>query len=379
MGIDAGFDLYPPIDPDYDDDRDFWSSFFQAVKTEFKDDPNVSFYQGSLVFEVGEHPSLPFAGNHFGRFSSKVSMRNGGAAAEHYVKQVGKMAKRFFGKRIYAWSEYGEIPNIKYSWHEVYEAQRAARGEITKTLETSTISFHAVAVAVTTAFEHVHRGMDGLRFVEASFPEDGGYHIIHEMRGLSTVSCLEDWTDYVQGPDEAFRAYWATRANNNCATLNGAMLQVLRHLNDRGISKVAVFIRCKEHILGKEHILDISGISIRRIGLTPHHVGTIIEPPCVSKVPPSPDGETFHEFLVGLTETEREPVALDCAVAQYGLREYNQFACEKLVPYLRKLGKHRLLDSSENNDVDPFVEAKVDACRRFALRALKYHWRVLEE
>lgn len=205
-----------------------------------------------------------------------------------------------------------ETPN-KYTWWDVHEACRVEKGIVTEVVETATIPFSTIATAVLTAFEFVHKGMDGLRFKEASFPDSEGYCIFHEMCGFHEVDCLEDWTDYVQGVD-AVRAYWATRANNNCAALNGTLFRVLEFLKNKGISKVSVGY-------AEKLVIEISSLSPRKIGLKPHHVGTIVEPPVTSMVPPSSDGETYHEFLVGLTEDERIPVAFDCSVAQFGLLE----------------------------------------------------------
>ena len=45
--------------------------------------------------------------------------------------------------------------------------------------------------------------------------------------------------------------------------------------------------------------IKISTITSQEVGLTPHHIGEIVEPPFVSRVPASDDGETYHIFLAG--------------------------------------------------------------------------------
>jgi hypothetical protein len=223
------------------------------------------------------HPSLPFDAAKFRRFSSQVS---GGWEAEYYIKKVAGIAKRHFNKSIYYWSEYGDFPNMRYTWTEVH----MARG-YTEEAESSTIPFRVVAMAVLTGFERMHEGMDGLWIKEAEFPDNEGYRIVHENRGFKRVDRMEDWTEYVQGYEEA-RAYWATHANNNCAALNGALFMVLKYLEDHGISNISLPVTTGNTY--KVELVKISSLSSRKIGLTPHHVGTIVAPPVVSRVPPSP-------------------------------------------------------------------------------------------
>ena len=148
------------------------------------------------------------------------------------------------------------------------------------------------------------------------------------------------------------------------------MFKVLTFLDEHGISHISV------RKYPKEVVIKISDISSRKIGLTPHHVGTIVEPPLISRVPPSPDGETYHEFLVGLTKDVGIPFALDCSVAQFGLSCYNNFASDELVKYLGKLGTHRILDKSDqkSNFDHPFVASKGARCAEWALNALKCYW-----
>ena len=51
--------------------------------------------------------------------------------------------------------------------------------------------------------------------------------------------------------------------------------------------------------------VKIEGLVSRTVGLTAHYVGTIVEPPYVSRVPSSEDGEVFHTFVIGFGENDR--------------------------------------------------------------------------
>jgi hypothetical protein len=268
------------------------------------------------------------------------------------------MAEMHFGKRVYYWYEYGDFPKTKYNWMEVHAA---AGHENARKL--STIKFATIATAVLTGFQEIPEGMDGLWLRDASFPENEGYIIEQEMRGFRhQVNRMQDWTSFVQVYNAA-RAYWAARTNGNWRAINGALFNVLTFLDRNGISKAKV--------------IKISEISSRTIGLTPHHVGTIVEPPLVSREPSSPDGETYHGFLVGLCEEEGIPLVLDCAAAQFGVSAHVPFASDELVPYLRKLGTHRILknpDQFSSGFLYAFEAPKVELCTDWALRALKMYW-----
>lgn len=110
MGIDAGFDLYLPVKLDDEKDKENWLKFVTLVEQKYQGDADVVKEGDSLVFKVGEHPSLPFDGKHFRRFSSKVSRS---LVAEEYIKQVTSIGRKIFRKRVYYWSEYGDMRNTK--------------------------------------------------------------------------------------------------------------------------------------------------------------------------------------------------------------------------------------------------------------------------
>ena len=197
MGIDVGFDLYPPITRDNVSDRDVWAAFWYEVKDKYASDPDVGWTKGKLVFVVGEHLALPLDGTKFRRFSSKVTKS---AAVEAYIKEVFTIAERHFGKRVFYWSEYGDMPNVKYSWADVHYAERFGDSNSDR----STIPFSTVATAVLTGFEHIHVGMDGLNLKSCSFPKNEGYRIEQEKCGFvrNSINRMQEWTRYVQGYDE---------------------------------------------------------------------------------------------------------------------------------------------------------------------------------
>ncbi|KAF9574862.1 hypothetical protein EC968_005102 [Mortierella alpina] len=118
MGIDVGFDLFPPLNRN-EHDQSLWSLFIADVQRAFEDDSQVVSQDDEIEFEVGEHPTLSYKGHLFRRFSSKVSGRS---QAEPYIRQVCIIAKLHFGPRVHFWSEYGYEgePQPVYTWTEVY-------------------------------------------------------------------------------------------------------------------------------------------------------------------------------------------------------------------------------------------------------------------
>ncbi|KAI7824077.1 hypothetical protein BC939DRAFT_476875 [Gamsiella multidivaricata] len=121
MGIDIGFDLFPPLENN-EHDRSIWVSFIAAVEWAYAYDSQVVLMADRIEFEVGEHPTLPYKGHRFRRFSSKISGRS---QAEPYIRHVLSIAESHFGRRVHFWSEFryeGE-PEPIYTWPEVYAAQ----------------------------------------------------------------------------------------------------------------------------------------------------------------------------------------------------------------------------------------------------------------
>lgn len=124
MGIDAGFDMYPPLSTEVVD-RENWRGFVDLIKEQYKNDTQVEIMPNYINFKAGEHPKLPFEGHKFLRFSSKVS---GSIAADtkvdSYIDTVTRIAQTKFGSRIRYWHE-GIDKFGTYSWSEVNESLRS--------------------------------------------------------------------------------------------------------------------------------------------------------------------------------------------------------------------------------------------------------------
>lgn len=122
MGINKGFDLFPPLGTSKRDQLAY-QRFLEEVKRVYRHDSKVGVraFPGSgaqyLSFDVGEEPSLPCDYTVFRRFSSKISGLC--ADAEKYIDKVASIAQRHFGPRVVEWHEYSD-EDPPYSWTEVY-------------------------------------------------------------------------------------------------------------------------------------------------------------------------------------------------------------------------------------------------------------------
>ncbi|KAL5375447.1 hypothetical protein PMIN02_012032 [Paraphaeosphaeria minitans] len=124
MGIDAGFDMVPPLFKGGVDRHD-WDHLIDFVRTRFKDDPQVEIRSNYIAFKAGEHPMLPFEGHKFLRFSSKVSGSTAAATGvEQYIDIVARLAKVRFGSRVQYWNEAWDRYGI-YECDEVNESFRS--------------------------------------------------------------------------------------------------------------------------------------------------------------------------------------------------------------------------------------------------------------
>lgn len=140
MGVDCGFDIYPPLECTKVNQEQY-ELFLREVLDKYRprDDDDAERGDGGSVvrvnaeseesyidFEVGEHPHLPRRCEHFLRFSSKISGRS---LAEPYIRGVYKIAKQRLGDRVYFWHEMNEFgPYIChsgcYNWREIYAARK---------------------------------------------------------------------------------------------------------------------------------------------------------------------------------------------------------------------------------------------------------------
>ena len=129
MGIDAGFDLYPPLQASSPSDTTRWDHFLNAIKLKYTTDPNVKVRDsGDVVITQGEWPELLKEGHKFRRFSSKISGSHAGEV-ERYLSEVYKIARTYFPGKVHWWSEFGYEgePEPKYGWAEVYDAARGMK------------------------------------------------------------------------------------------------------------------------------------------------------------------------------------------------------------------------------------------------------------
>jgi hypothetical protein len=124
MGIDAGFDMDPPLTKGVVD-RQNWEKFIDYVKEHYKDDKQVEIKPNYINFKAGEHPKLPLEGHKFLRFSSKVSGRIvASSGVKGYIETVTRFAKIHFGSRVQYWNEGADKYGI-YDWNKVRESIRS--------------------------------------------------------------------------------------------------------------------------------------------------------------------------------------------------------------------------------------------------------------
>ena len=103
MGIDAGFDMVPPLSNGAVD-RQNWQSFIKIIKEHYQNDKLVEIKPNCIVFKTGEHPLLPFDGHRFLRFISKISGSHV-KRVEEYIDTVTRVPKASFGPRVRYWNE----------------------------------------------------------------------------------------------------------------------------------------------------------------------------------------------------------------------------------------------------------------------------------
>jgi hypothetical protein len=119
MGYNVGFDMVPRLE-NYCEDQGRWQNFLLSVSDTYKHDPAWVLKDNYVEFNVGDHPSLPFHGYKFLRFSSKVSSCST-TVAEAYIEGVFRIARSAFGNRIKFWHE-GIESYGHYDWEEVNES-----------------------------------------------------------------------------------------------------------------------------------------------------------------------------------------------------------------------------------------------------------------
>ncbi|PON20065.1 hypothetical protein TGAM01_v211069 [Trichoderma gamsii] len=124
MGIDAGFDMDPPLSKGGVDKQN-WGRFIDLIKEQYKDDVQVEIMPNYIKFNVGENPKLPFEGHKFLRFSSKVSGAIASSSGvERYINTVTRVAKAHFGSRVQYWNEGANQYGV-HDWKKVSESIRS--------------------------------------------------------------------------------------------------------------------------------------------------------------------------------------------------------------------------------------------------------------
>jgi len=131
MGADAGFDMVPRLTRSKND-MEKWKKFIKTIQKNYDDDEQVKVHEHYIEFEAGEHPTLPFDGFKFLRFSSKVT---GSIAARtsvwKYIECVTGIARLFFGGRARSWSELRDEYGF-YDWLDVHHSRKSYNKVIAK-------------------------------------------------------------------------------------------------------------------------------------------------------------------------------------------------------------------------------------------------------
>ena len=122
MGFDCGFDMVPRL-TESDSDKKRWLAVIDELKEVYKEDPVFQVQPRVVEFHVGEHPLLPSEGHKFLRFSSKVS-GSLTAAAEPYIRQVYRLARKTFGQQVRFWHELNDDFGY-YEWDVVRDSHRS--------------------------------------------------------------------------------------------------------------------------------------------------------------------------------------------------------------------------------------------------------------
>ncbi|KAK3364640.1 hypothetical protein B0T25DRAFT_576860 [Lasiosphaeria hispida] len=110
MGVECGFDVYPPLGPD---DQGVYKAFLEEITQKYKQavHPNTGEPLIKIVgtpgtknafinFAVGEGPFLPYNHEYFMRFESKLVSRD---SVMPYLKEVYLIARQYFPDKVQFW------------------------------------------------------------------------------------------------------------------------------------------------------------------------------------------------------------------------------------------------------------------------------------
>jgi hypothetical protein len=147
MGFDCGFDIYPPLEATASNKETYRRFLDEIIRTyenvydkegrrtdgKVLEVPTNSDDKIYISLTVGECPHMPHNPDHcdyFLRFSSKVSGHLT-TPADPYIRNVHKIAKKYFSSRVHFWHELCETGDERqwgyYNWLEVHEADRKLR------------------------------------------------------------------------------------------------------------------------------------------------------------------------------------------------------------------------------------------------------------
>jgi hypothetical protein len=115
MGVDEGFDIYPALNPSW---QDIYDDFLEEILQKYKDavhpitgetliriigDPHAKY--AYIYFQFGEGAIIPYRCEYFLRFSSKLVSRD--PKVDDYLREVYFVAKRYFPCNLEYWIEGG--------------------------------------------------------------------------------------------------------------------------------------------------------------------------------------------------------------------------------------------------------------------------------
>ena len=148
MGFDCGFDIHPRLEATAENKKTYQRFLDEIVRTyndvydkdgrrpdgkvlEMPIDSKYS--KDCITFMVGECPDIPSNPDRcdcFLRFSSKISGHLT-TPAEPYIRNVYKIAKKYFGSSVHFWHEMNETDDEQqwgyYDWQEVHDASEKLR------------------------------------------------------------------------------------------------------------------------------------------------------------------------------------------------------------------------------------------------------------
>lgn len=121
MSAVAGFDMVPPLSTEASDQQK-WTSFIEAVKAFYQDDPEIEIMPNWIDFFAGDYLRLPYEGHKFLRFCSGISHSTAAISdIEGCIELVTCLAQAYFDRRIHRWDERRDQRGV-HDWDAVNES-----------------------------------------------------------------------------------------------------------------------------------------------------------------------------------------------------------------------------------------------------------------